>query len=299
MAEMTPKVGVELVEAPPRVSEWHRFVRVFFQRKLILIGLSILVLLVLTAIFAPQLAPYDPYKPAVGKSLLQPCEKHLVGTDRLGRDVLSRVIYGSRVALMVGFITVAVASTIGMTVGVVAGHFGGAVYSVIMRIIDAVMCFPMLLLALVVAAILGSGIHNVIAALSIALIAPCARVACGLTLSIKENDYILAQRAMGSSHLRIMLRHVLPNALPPLIVLVTLQLGAVILAEAGLSFLGIGIKPPAAAWGAMVNEGYRYLRTHPVLSFAPGLAIMLVVFAFNIVGDGLRDALDPRLRGLL
>jgi ABC-type dipeptide/oligopeptide/nickel transport system permease subunit len=164
---------------------------------------------------------------------------------------------------------------------------------------DAMMCFPMILLALVIAAVLGSGIQNVIIALSVATIPGYARITCGLTLSIKENDYILAERAIGPSTLRIMFRHILPNAFPPLIVLMTMQLGSLILAEAGLSFLGIGIKPPGAAWGAMVNEGYKYLRYNPILSIAPGAAIMVVVFAFNMVGDGLRDALDPRLRGLL
>jgi ABC-type dipeptide/oligopeptide/nickel transport system permease subunit len=157
----------------------------------------------------------------------------------------------------------------------------------------------MLLLALVVAAVLGSGIHNVIIALSVATIPGYARVTHGLTLSIKENDYIMAQWSMGSGYARTLLKHILPNAFAPLIVLMTMQLGNLILAEAGLSFLGIGITPPGAAWGAMVNDGYRYLLQNPVLSFAPGLAIMLVVFAFNMVGDGLRDALDPRLRGLL
>ena len=164
---------------------------------------------------------------------------------------------------------------------------------------DALMGFPMILLALILAAVLGGGIWNVIIALSVATLPGYARVMNGLTLSIRENDYILAERAMGATSARTMLRHILPNAMPPMIVLVTLQLGFLILAEAGLSFLGIGIKPPGAAWGAMVSDGYRYMLSNPVLSFAPGLAIMVVVFAFNMVGDGLRDALDPRLRGLL
>jgi ABC-type dipeptide/oligopeptide/nickel transport system permease subunit len=200
---------------------------------------------------------------------------------------------------MVGFISVGVASVIGVSLGLSAGYFGGATNVVIMRAMDALLCFPMILLALVVASVLGGGISNVIIALSIATIPGYARVTCGLTLSIRENDYIMAQRAMSSGSVRTMVRHILPNALPPLIVLGTMQLGNLILAEAGLSFLGIGIEPPGAAWGAMVNDGYKYLVWNPVLSFAPGLAIMLVVFAFNMVGDGLRDALDPRLRGLL
>ena len=157
----------------------------------------------------------------------------------------------------------------------------------------------MLLLALLISAVLGSGIQNVIIALSVAMLPGYARVMHGLTLSIRENDYIMAETAMGSGNRRIMLNHILPNTLPPMIVLITLQLGSVILAEAGLSFLGIGIRPPGAAWGSMVYDGYRFLLSNPVLSFAPGLAIMLVVFAFNMVGDGVRDALDPRLRGII
>lgn len=292
--------GIDLPEALVRVSEWGRFRRVFLSRGVVVFGLAILVLLMFTAIFAPLLAPYDPYKlGGMGESLLQPCREHLMGTDILGRDTLSRLIYGSRTALMVGFISVGVASIIGIPLGLVAGYFGGVINIVIMRVMDAIMCFPMLLLALVVASVLGGGIQNVIIALSIAIIPGYARVTHGVTLSIRENDYILAQRAMGSSNMRTMFRHILPNAFPPLIVLITIQLGALILAEAGLSFLGIGIDPPGAAWGAMVFDGYRYLVNNPALWLAPGLAIMLVVFAFNMVGDGLRDALDPRLRGLL
>ncbi len=291
--------GTGFREAPPRVSEWRRFRRVFFQRKLVIFGLLVLVLLAFTAIFAEWLAPHDPYEQYLADSLSQPCKQYPLGTDRKGQDTLSRLIFGARTALLVGFSTVGFAAIAGITLGLVAGHFGGLVDMIIMRFMDALMGFPMLLLALVIAAVLGSGIHNVIIALSVAMTPGYARTMYGLTLSIKENDYVLAQRAMGASSLRIVAGHILPNALPPMIVLVTLQLGTLILAEAGLSFLGIGIKPPTAAWGAMVQDGARDLRSHPVLSLAPGLAIMLVVFAFNMVGDGLRDALDPRLRGLL
>jgi len=266
---------------------------------MVVFGLIVLLLLVFTAIFATWLAPYDPYKLGVADSLLQPSKEHLLGSDTLGRDTLSRLIYGSRTALTVGFLSVGIASVIGITLGLIAGYFGGIAYMVAMRAIDALMAFPMILLALVVAAVLGGGIQNVIIALSIATIPGYARVSCGVTLSIRENDYILAERAIGSSNIRTMIGHILPNAFPPLIVLMTMQLGNLILAEAGLSFLGIGIEPPGAAWGAMVSDGYKYLLKNPTLSFAPGLAIMLSVFAFNMVGDGLRDALDPRLRGLL
>ncbi len=287
------------LEAPPRVSEWARFRRVFFQRKLVIFGLVILFCLVFCAAFASFLAPHDPYKGKMADSLVQPCREYPLGTDIQGRDTLSRLIYATRTVLLVGFVTVAIASAIGVSLGMTAGFYGGLIGLIIMRAIDALMAFPMLLLALLLAAVLGGGIQNVIIAMSVALIPVYARVMHGLTLSIKENDYILAQRAMGSAKSRTMFGHILPNALPPMIVLVTLQLGTLILAEAALSFLGIGIKPPGAAWGSMVSDGYQYLLSNPVLSFAPGLAIMLVVFGFNMVGDGLRDALDPRLRGLL
>jgi len=298
MAESS-NTASDFLEIAPRVSEWRRFRRVFFSRGIVVFGLVVLLLLLFTAIFAVWLAPYDPYQPSAKDSLAQPGKEHLLGADLLGRDTMSRLIYGSRTALMVGFISVTVAGIIGIGLGLIAGYSTGFTNIIIMRIMDALMCFPMLLLSLVVAAVLGNGIHNVIIALSVATIPGYARVTHGLTLSIKENDYILSQWSMGSGYARTLLRHILPNAFPPLIVLMTMQLGNLILAEAGLSFLGIGILPPGAAWGAMVNDGYRYLLRNPVLSFAPGLAIMLVVFAFNMVGDGLRDALDPRLRGLL
>lgn len=297
---MAKDAGVDyFLEAPPHISEWRRFWRVFLQRKLVVIGLVILAILVITAIFAELLAPYDPYRGVMRDSLEQPSLKYLLGTDIQGRDTLSRLIFGARMVLIVGFITTGFAATVGIFLGVLAGYYGGIVNVIIMRLMDALMAFPMIILALILAAVLGGGIQNVIIALSVAMIPGYARVLHGLTLSIKENDYILAQRSMAATNFRIMFRHILPNAAPPMIVLITLQLGTLILAEAGLSFLGIGIKPPGAAWGAMVSDGYNYLLSNPVLSFAPGLSIMLVVFAFNLVGDGLRDALDPRLRGLL
>jgi len=286
-------------EALPRVNEWRRFLRVFFQRKLVLFGLVILALLVLTAIFAPLLTPYNPVIGDMKESLQPPSWHHLLGTDLQGRDSLSRLIYGSRMALAVGFGSVLLAGIIGISLGLLAGYAGGITNMIIMRIMDALMGFPMILLALVVSAVLGGGLLNVIIALSVATLPGYARVMHGLTLTVKENDYIMAERAMGASNFRAMFMHILPNTFPSMIVLVTLQLGALILAEAGLSFLGLGITPPTPAWGAMVADGRRYLLEYPWLSIAPGVAIMLVVFAFNLVGDGLRDALDPRLRGII
>jgi ABC-type dipeptide/oligopeptide/nickel transport system permease subunit len=217
----------------------------------------------------------------------------------VGRDVLSRIIYGTRTSLLVGIVSVGIAASVGMTLGLFAGYFEGTVYIVIMRLMDAMMSLPMILLALVIAALLGGGLKNVMIALGIGLVPGYARLMCAQTLSIKENEYVTAGRSFGASNLRIMFCHILPNSFPPLIVMMTMMLGLAILSEAGLSFLGIGIEPPGAAWGSMISDGYKYLLTNPILSFAPGIAIMLVVFAFNMVGDGLRDALDPRLRGTI
>lgn len=293
------KESMGIDAAPPKVSEWRRFLRVVFSRRIVIFGILILLMLGFTAIFAPWLAPYDPYKQDLRNILKHPSKAHLLGTDAIGRDTLSRVIYGSRTALVVGFVSMSISASIGITLGLIAGYFGGIVNVIIMRLTDIIMPFPMIVFALLIASLLGGGIHNVILALGIATVPGYIRVMCAMTLSIRENEYILAERTMGASHIRIMLRHILPNAFAPIIVVITLQLGFLILSEAMLSFLGIGIEPPGAAWGAMVNEGYRYLVKNPVLSFAPGAAIMLVVFAFNMVGDALRDALDPRLKGTL
>ena len=295
MAEYSDSFG----EMQPRISGYRRFFKAFFGRKVVLVGSVIILGLIFTAIFAPLIAPYDPYETDLEMVLRHPSMEHLLGTDSLGRDTLSRLIFGTRTSLKVGLVAVGIASTVGMTIGLIAGFFGGIIYALIMRFIDALMAFPMILKALVIAALLGGGLTNVMIALGIGLVSVYARLMCGQVLAVKETDYVLAGRVIGASNLRIILRHVLPNCFPPLIVLITLQLGAAILAEAGLSYLGIGIEAPTAAWGSMVKDGYQYLLSHPVLSFAPGFAIMLVVLSFNLVGDGLRDAIDPRLRGTI
>lgn len=285
-------------EIPPQYSEFRRVMGVFFRRPLAAIGFVIICIFIITAIFAPLLAPYDPYQMNLKEQLQQPSREHLLGTDAVGRDTLSRIIYGSRTSLIIGIVAVGVSAAIGELLGVAAAYFGGAVYAVIMRFVDALMAIPPILIALIIAAVIGSGLTNVIFAVGIGMIAPQARVMCGQALSIKQNDYILADRAMGARDVTVMLDHIIPNAFPPLIVLATMQIGSAILLEAGLSFLGIGIASPEAAWGSMVYDGYNYLLTNPVLSIAPGVAIMLVVFGFNMMGDGLRDALDPRFRGI-
>jgi len=282
-----------------RVSELRRFFRTFVNRGVVVFGLVIIIIFIIAAIFAPWLAPYNPDKIDMNNARLQPSGSHWLGTDSLGRDTLSRVIYGARVSLMIGLVVVLFSSIVGMSLGLIAGYFGGWVHAIIMRLMDMLMAFPVLVLALLVAAILGGGLVNVIWALAFAMVPIYARLMCGQAISVKENDYVLAGRSMGASHIRIMLRHLAPNCFPPLIVMMTMMLGTTILAEAGLSFLGIGVQPPIPTWGNMVNDGRDYLLSNPLLSFAPGLAIMLVVYAFNMIGDGLRDALDPQLRGVI
>jgi peptide/nickel transport system permease protein len=277
--------------------EWKRLARVFLRRKLAVVGLAVILAMVIVAIFAPLIAPYDPYKTDLDNKLQHPSGEHWLGTDSVGRDVLSRCIYGARTSLIVGICAVCLGAVIGQLLGLLAGFFGGWIFTTIMRLIDAMMAIPMIVLALVISSVLGGGIKNVIIALAIGGIPGQCRMMCAQTLSVKQNDYVLAGRTIGVGNWRLMLRHIYPNAFAPCLVLMTIGMGATILAEAGLSFLGAGINPPTAAWGFMIKEGYTFLLSNPELSIAPGIFIALVVFGFNMLGDGLRDALDPRLRG--
>jgi ABC-type dipeptide/oligopeptide/nickel transport system permease subunit len=286
-------------EILPAQSESRRVMRVFFGRKLAVVGLVLIVFLIITAISAPWLAPYPPNDINMAQTLAKPSVEHWLGTDNLGRDVLSRIIYGARTSLIIAVGATAASVILGETLGIIAAHFGGIVFQIIMRIIDALMAIPMLLVALIMASLLGGGVKNVILALGVGMLSVHARMMCAQALSVKQKDFILAARAMGISDIRMMARHIFPNAFPALMVVITVGLGAVILAEAGLSFLGVGVMPPYPAWGSMISDGYKYILSNPALSFSPGVAIMLVVFGFNMMGDGLRDALDPRLRGLL
>ncbi|MGD0660716.1 MAG: ABC transporter permease [Syntrophorhabdales bacterium] len=286
-------------EPLPRVDEFRRFVRVFLSRGVVVFGIVTIVLAILAAILAPLIAPYDPYAQSLDAVLQSPSLTHLLGSDALGRDTLSRIIFGTRITLVVGVGTVLIAACLGTVVGLIAGYFGGWTFTVIMRFTDGIMAVPPLLLALVIAALLGTGVRGVVIAISFALFPGYIRLICGQVLSVKENEYVMAARSVGVGRMGIMFRHILPNCLSPLIVQMTMMMGLAIITEATLSFLGLGIKPPSAAWGSMVYDGYKYLIMKPILSIAPGVAIGLVVFAFNMIGDGLRDAIDPRLRGTL
>lgn len=300
MSEMKLNDGHVLsveMEVLPKVNELRYFFRVFFSRKVVVFGAAIIVITILSAIFADLIAPYPPNQQDLFNVLQTPSLQHLLGTDSIGRDTLSRVIYGSRIALLVGVGTVFIAASIGTVIGLIAGYVGGMVYTIIMRITDAIMALPPLLLALVISVVLGAGVKGVMISISFSLIPGYVRLVCGQVLSAKENDYVMAVLSMGGSRIRVMFRHILPNILSPLIVQMTMLMGLAILTEATLSFLNLGIMPPTAAWGSLCYDGYKYLMMRPLLSLAPGFAIMLLVFSFNMVGDGLRDALDPRLRG--
>jgi ABC-type dipeptide/oligopeptide/nickel transport system permease subunit len=288
-----------VIAAPPHHSEWRRIARVYFGRKLYLIGFIIVVIIFIVAIFAPLLTPYDPIKTDLRSIIKPPSAEHWLGTDQLGRDILTRIIFGTQTSLLIGFSAVFSSAIVGMLMGLAAAHFGGWVFAIIMRITDALMALPGIILVLLIAGLVGGGIPVVIFALGFGGIAGMCRMMCGLALSVKQNDYVLAGRAIGMSNWRIMLTQIFPNAFPPIMVGITMGIGGVVLGEAGLSFLGIGVEAPRPAWGSMVNDGYPYLLENPLLSLAPGVAIMLLVFGFNMMGDGIRDAIDPRLRGVL
>jgi ABC-type dipeptide/oligopeptide/nickel transport system permease subunit len=291
--------ATELTQIRPKVNELRRFIRVFFGRPVVIIGFVLLLIFIICAAVPQWLTHYDPVKQTLSQTLLPPSSEHFLGTDALGRDLYTRIIYGARTAIIIAVSAIGFAVIVGTILGLIAGYIGGITNSIIMRFIDAMMAFPGILLALTIVSVLGGGMLTVIIALGVPSITGYARVVCAQAMSLRENDYVLAARTLGASKKRIMFLHILPNAVAPLIVMSTIAIGMTILAEAGLSYLGIGITEPTIAWGSLVNVGQRYLLNYPLLSIAPGTAIMLVVFGFNMVGDGLRDALDPRLRGTL
>jgi peptide/nickel transport system permease protein len=259
------------------------------------LGACIVLLVIMIAILAPWVAPYDPAEQAA-KRLLPPSAEHLMGTDELGRDVFARVIFAARTSLYVGLLSVSLAIVLGVTAGVLSGFIGGKLDNVVVGIIDILFAFPTLVLAIVITGLLGPSLTNAMLAIGVVYSPTFARVARASVLSVKTEPYIEAARVIGGKELQIIVRHVLPNILAPLIVLATLSLSLAILAEAGLSFLGLGTQPPDPAWGLMLSQGRKFMELAPGLAIFPGLAIMITVLAFNFLGDGLRDALDPRLR---
>jgi peptide/nickel transport system permease protein len=275
------------------VDAWSRFRR----NRLALVGLVLVAVLALSAVLAPWLAPYDPARQSLIEKRARPGAKFILGADEFGRDILSRVIYGSRVALLVGVLSATIAVVGGLVLGMIAGFSGGWLDSLMMRGIEILLAFPYLLLALAIVAALGPGSLNTTIAVGVWGIPAVTRIVRGSVLSLRETEYVGAARALGAPALALLRRHILPNVVPSLIVYGTLFMANAILLEAALSFLGLGVQPPTASWGLMVSTGRDVLLVAPHVATVPGLAIMLAVLAFNRVGDGLRDALDPRLRG--
>ena len=260
------------------------------------LALTLIALFALGAIFAPLIAPYDPLAQDLASRLDQPSATHWLGTDQLGRDILSRLLYGSRISLVIGVVVVGLAGVFGTVVGLIAGYAGGLVDEGLMRLTEVFLAFPPLILAMAIAGALGPSLTNAIIAIAAVTWAVYARLARGQLLSLRRREYVEAARSIGASPPRILLRHLLPNAVAPLLIQASFDMGAAIISAAGLSFIGFGAQPPTPEWGVMISEGRNFISTQPWLSLFPGLAILLAVGAFNLLGDGLRDVLDPRLR---
>jgi peptide/nickel transport system permease protein len=262
-------------------------------------GALLTLALVAMALLAPQLAPFDPSKQDTSRRLEAPSSEHPLGLDDLGRDILSRIVWGARVSLRVGFSVVLLASLIGVTLGAISGYFGGFIDSIVMRISDVLLAFPGILLAIALVAVLGPSLNNVILALATIGWVGYARLVRGQVLKVREMEFVTAAKALGAKSPRVILRHVLPNVINPVIVMATLGLAGAILSEAALSFLGLGVQPPTPSWGAMLTSGRRYIQDASHLAIYPGIAIMLAVMGLNFLGDGLIDALDPKYRKMM
>jgi len=287
-----PPPGVE--EMPFATGAWRALWRRAARDRLAMLGLGVITIFVLAALTAPLLSPHDPISVDAMRRLEGPTLEHPLGTDNLGRDLLSRLMYGSRASLGTVALATALILSIGVGVGVMAGYYGGLLDDMLMRIVDLLLGFPSLLLALAIAGTLGPGLTQVMIALVTVWWVSYARIVRGMVLGLRERDFIQAARCLGASNSRIVRRYILPNILPPIAILATLEMGELILAISGLSFLGLGAQPPAAEWGTMINDGRPFIFTAPALMIYPGLAISAVVIGFNLLGDGLRDALDPR-----
>ncbi len=279
------------VESPSRRA-WRRLRR----RKGAMVGLAVILLIGFVAVFAPLIAPYDPAQQSWAAVRKAPSLAYWMGTDEVGRDVLSRVVFGARASLLAGFISVAIAIAVGVPVGLLAGYAGGLVDGVISRMTDAMLACPFLILAIALAAFLGPSLTNAMIAIGVTATPIFVRLTRGQVLSVKSEDYVEAARAVGNPHWRIAARHILPNVMPALLVQATLTVATAIIAEASLSFLGLGQQPPAPSWGSMLNAAQRFLTQAPWMAIWPGLAIFVTVLSFNLLGDGLRDALDPRTK---
>jgi peptide/nickel transport system permease protein len=270
--------------------------RAFNANKSSWIGLAIVVLVVLAAVFAPLLAPHDPLEQDILDRLKPPTADHLLGTDYFGRDTLSRLLYGARISLIIGVGATLIAMVVGSAVGMLAGWRGGRLDAATMQAMDVLLAFPSLILGLIIVAMLGPSMPNIIAAIALTSVPTFARIARAPTIAIKERDFIEAARSLGFSHIRILSRHILPNIFPEIMVMGALWVANAIRTEASLAFIGLGLKPPTPTWGGMIREGFENILDSAWLAIAPSVAILIVVFALNLLGDGLRDAIDPKLR---
>jgi peptide/nickel transport system permease protein len=294
---LQPKQEIPIIEHKARIKQtpWVLAWKIFVRDKAAVAGLALMALLLIAMLLAPILPLSDPNHVDLAQRL-KPigAEGHILGTDHLGRDMLSRVVWGGRVSVLVGFVAVIIALIFGTILGLIAGYFQSFYDTVIMRFMDILMAFPYVLLAIAIIAALGPGLMNTMIAVSIVGIPYYARIVRGSTLTFRKMEFVLAERALGAGHWYIIFHHILPNCIPPIIVAVSLDIGWMILAAAGMSFLGLGAQPPLAEWGVMLSEGQEFIRVAPHVSLLPGLAIFLVVLALNLIGDGLRDALDPK-----
>ena len=268
----------------------------FKRNRMAVFGLVVIILLILCALFPSVIAPYGYDDQNLSEQFIAPCLAHPFGTDNFGRDILSRVIYGCRISLLIGLISVSISCVLGVILGCIAGYYGNKVDNLVMRFIDIMLAIPQMLLAMSIVAALGIGTENLILAIAIGLVPGYATIVRGSILSVKGQEYIEAARSIGASDFRIITRHIVPNCLAPIIVQATMSIASAILSTASMSFIGLGIEPPTPEWGSMLSAGRAYLRDHWFVVTFPGVAIMLTVFAFNLFGDGLRDALDPKLK---
>lgn len=277
-------------------SQFHEVWRRLRKNKLAMAGLVLIILLAICAAAAPIIAPFDPAEQDLTQSLVMPCKEHLLGTDNYGRDLLSRIIYGGRISMVVAFLSVLIGLVLGGLLGSTAAFFGGIYENVVMRLMDILLAIPPFLLAISISASIGSGVVNTAVAIGIATCPSFARVIRASVLSLKQEEYIEAAMLCGLSRFKIILKHLIPNSVAPIIVQATLRIGDAILSIASLSFIGLGVQPPTPEWGSMLNYGREFIRSFwPICTF-PGIAIVLTMIAFNVLGDGLRDALDPRLK---
>lgn len=289
------EINIEIKDARKR-SPWRDVWYSLKKNKSALFGMAIIFLLFFFAITADFIAPYGIDEQNLALGIVKPGSGYPMGTDNFGRDIMSRIIHGSRISLMVGFVSVSISLLIGGSLGAIAGFFGGKLDNVIMRLMDVLLAIPSILLAISIVSALGPGLVNVMIAVGISSIPSYARIVRASVITLKDQEFIEAARAVGTSNFRIIAKHLIPNSLAPIIVQATLGVAGAILSAAGLSFIGLGIQPPTPEWGAMLSTGRQYIRDYPHITAFPGLAIMITIFGLNLFGDGLRDALDPRLK---